>query len=121
MALAALTILVNLVNGNQFFIGDVPGYGVGFAVVSVVHAVGFLAQIVLRIAVVSAPTVDVEGGELRTADFLSYGGDVGLYVQGYEIIAQAVRKELLENVRGVQSGLAGALNVIVSNHGKVTP
>ena len=49
-----------LVNGNQVFVGDAGSLGVGYAVVSVVHAVGFLTQVVLRIGVVSAPTVDVE-------------------------------------------------------------
>ena len=77
-------------------------------------AVGFLDQVVLRIAVVSAPAVAEQCGVQSWSDnFLSGAGNVGQDVQGYIVIAQAVREALFEDVCAVQRNLVGTGDVVV--------
>lgn len=63
------------------FFGKVVDIVVGDAVVSVVIAIPLLAQIVLRVTVVCAPTVDKEGMAMCLSNFFSKAGYIGLDVQ----------------------------------------
>src|SRR5699024_5500378 len=83
-------------------------------VVSVVVAVNFLTQVVLWVTVVSAPTIECEGMQVRSEYFLTAALDVGVDAQSNEVVTQAVGEALCKNCCGVQTGLAAAHNPVVS-------
>ena len=125
---AGIQIVVNCVRGlNHFGEGDegvdqilsvlVRFYFIDVVVagreVSVVVAVGFLAQIVLRVTVVSAPAGEGDGVQPWSVNFLCCAGNVGFDVQLNIIFTKAVDEALFEDVRAVQSGLVGCGNIVV--------
>ena len=88
--------------------------GQGSGVVCTVVAIGLLTDVVKRIAVVCTPAGDVDRLKLRLIDLFGCTGDIGLDIQLYKVITQAVRKSLCQNVCAVQSCLVGAGDVVVN-------
>ena len=88
--------------------------GVVSRIVSVVVAIAFLAQIVLRVTVVSAPAVQYEGVQMWYNNLVVAAGNVGADVQLDIVVAQAIRECLCQYVCAIQSGLAGCRNVKIS-------
>src|SRR5699024_2774877 len=76
--------------------------GLGGRIVSIVVTVGFLAEVVLWVTVVSAPTVHSDRVEMWLINFLSGALDISLDFQFDEVIAQAVGNGLSKNVCTVQ-------------------
>ena len=86
--------------------------GLGGRIVSIVVTVGFLAEVVLWVTVVSAPTVHSDRVEMWLINFLSGALDIGLDFQFDEVIAQAVGNGLSKNVCTVQRYLVSSCDVV---------
>ena len=72
--------------------------GVVSRIVSVVVAIAFLAQIVLRVTVVSAPAVDDEGVQVRCYNLGVDAGNIGTNVQLDIVIAQTIGEGLRQYI-----------------------
>ena len=95
---------------------QVVDIGEGSGVISGIVAGSFLAQIVLRVTVVSAPARDIDRLQLRLIDLLRGTGDVSLDVQLNIVVAQAVGEALRQYGRAVQSSLVRTGNVVVDTN-----
>ncbi len=110
-----------IVDGNQLRrirLSQVVDVGIVCGIVGVVIAIGLLEQVVLRIAVVSAPAIDIDGGQLRSTDFLCQRGDIGADVQDYVVLAEIVFKDLFQNDGSIQLALVVGRDIIVNGDGE---
>ena len=107
-----------LVCGDQIGIVVVVAVAVGVGVVGLRIVIGLLAEEVDRISEVGAPAVDEDGSLAGLAHFVGEGGDVGVGLEHHVLAAQALGKDVLQDLSGLSGHVAVALDVVVHGHGE---
>ena len=104
------------VGSDQILIRGIVNHGIIHGVVSVILAIGLLAQEVHGICKVSSPTIDENGCQLRNTNFVGQRRNVSQDVQLYVVIAQAIGEDLRQRVSAVLGSLVVALDIVVNLH-----